>query len=125
MSMNIRNASEMSSCPTTVVRMNFVIIPIRHIHRLPPSDDDVTVNFWQGYDKAEKMNEDMQRKIKKGWYGDSPIKTLMSSRNEKERQAAVDRIVPAIEETMRENKISPIFLTLENKSPQMLLLEAA
>ena len=49
----------------------------------------------------------------------------MHSRNEKERQAAVDRIVPAIEETMRENKISPIFLTLENKSPQMLLLEAA
>ena len=85
----------------------------------------MTVNFWQGYDKAEKMNEDMQRKIKKGWYGDSPIKTLMHSRNEKERQAAVDRIVPAIEETMRENKISPIFLTLENKSPQMLLLEAA
>ena len=97
----------------------------KHRQWLPPSDDDVTVNFWQGYDKAEKMNEDMQRKIKKGWYGDSPIKTLMHSRNEKERQAAVDRIVPAIEETMRENKISPIFLTLENKSPQMLLLEAA
>ncbi len=67
----------------------------------------------------------MQRKIRKGWYGDSPIRTLMHSQNEKERQNAVDRIVPAIEEAMRENDISPDFMILENKAPQMLLLEAA
>ena len=97
----------------------------RHRQWLPPSDDDVSENFWQGYSQAEKMDDAMQRKIRKGWYGDSPIRTLMHSQNEKERQNAVDRIVPAIEEAMRENDISPDFMILENKAPQMLLLEAA
>ena len=38
-----------------VDRLNRLIGKNRHIDRLPPREEDVSPNFWQAYDKADKF----------------------------------------------------------------------
>ena len=93
---------------------------------IPPRDEDVTQNFWQAYDKAEKLNEALQKAMVKSsqrYYGCSPFAALFF-KDAADRDAAAARIVPIIENVLEENGISPQFQAIERKDPEQLLLAA-
>lgn len=98
----------------------------KHRQWLPPREEDVTPNFWQAYDKADKFDSELRETVAKASprsWGNSPFHDLFSSDKENSAGAA-SKLVPAIEQVLEANGISPHFQALEQKQPEQLLLAA-
>ena len=98
----------------------------KHRQWLPPCEEEVTKNFWQAFDKAEKLDGELRKSVAKAnprYWGRSQFHSLFSS-DEEDRASASAQIITSIEEVLEANGISPHFQALEQKQPEQLLLAA-
>ena len=93
---------------------------------MPESEENISPNFWQAYDKADKFDAAVQTAVARSnsrSYGCTPFHDLFSS-DETCRAGASAKLVSAIEQVLEENGISPHFQAIEHKQPELLLLAA-
>lgn len=98
----------------------------KHRQWIPPQDKGVSENFWEAYDKSEKLDAEVRRETAKrrGNFWNTPFHSMFC-RDGEERERAEAKIVEAIASVLEANGINPHFQALEHQEqPQQLLLAA-
>ena len=98
----------------------------KHRQWIPPQDEEVTKNFWQAYDKSEKLDAELRKGVAKAnphHWGSSPFSGLFC-RDKEDNARSAEKIVNVIDEVLEANGISPHFQAIEQKQPEQLLLAA-